>query len=80
MLHSLSVQFGRLSCCARDLLPPEQLEPVFDLRQRSPFPVRFLITGDVSEAQTSPWKAALCLLHCFHHASVFAFRASLFDL
>jgi len=38
MLHCLFVQFGRLSCCARDLLLPEQLlEPVLDLRQRSPF-------------------------------------------
>jgi hypothetical protein len=29
MLHHLSVKFGRLSCsCARDLVIPEQLEPV----------------------------------------------------
>jgi len=44
MLHSLFVQFDRLSCCARDLFFPEQLEPVCDLRQRSPFPVRLLFT------------------------------------
>ena len=37
MLHSLSVQFGWLGCLAWDLVIPEQLEPVFDLRQWSPF-------------------------------------------
>jgi hypothetical protein len=37
MLHSLSVQFGCLSCLAWDRVIPEQLEPVFDLRQWSPF-------------------------------------------
>jgi hypothetical protein len=36
-VHCLSVQFGRLSCCARDLIIPGQLEPMFDLRQLSPF-------------------------------------------
>lgn len=38
-MHSLSVQFGRLRCCLRGmfLIPQLLLEPVFDLRQRSPF-------------------------------------------
>jgi hypothetical protein len=36
-VHCLSVQFGRLGCCARDLIIPGQLEPMFDLRQLSPF-------------------------------------------
>ena len=36
-MHRLSVRFGRLSCCPRIALLSGQLEPVFDLRQRSPF-------------------------------------------
>ena len=35
--HRLSVRLGRLSCCLGTELLPGQLEPVFDLRQRSPF-------------------------------------------
>jgi len=36
MLHCLSVQFGRLGCLPGIPSSPEQLEPVLDLRQRSP--------------------------------------------